>query len=800
MHSTDPHQHNSDLLTKIRKALDLEERAQFVNFQGRKQDFATFMRESLREISRHFADNCLQQLSRNYSFYEQSDHINRVKLVRQTRAELEELQREGEELAFDNDDRELQAVGLDELNINKLQVSALNRLKLQTIEDLLRYFPSEHIDFSQRLLIRDLRVGQQVTVVGMIEQIRSFPSPKNNKLQIMNITLKDETGRLSLSRFFSGKSAAFLANQYRKQLPKDSLAIASGTVEFARGSGNRYQLKDFSLEVLESTASQSTGQLSQTGRIIPIYKLTEGISQLQLRRLILKVLNQYSKQIQESIPSDITKSHGLVSLATAFQEIHFPSSKDNLQQAERRLAFEEFLLIQLALNLKNQSSQTRTHKAIQTPLLEKLLKEILPFSLTQAQQRVWHEIQNDLQSERSLNRLIQGDVGSGKTVIALLAMLWAVERGEQAVLMAPTEILAQQHFSKFQIWLSQLGIKIALLIGSQRASVKREILTDLSNGQIKIIIGTHALIQQGVEFAELGMMVIDEQHRFGVRQREELKSKGAFDCLFMTATPIPRTLAIALYGDLDLSEIDELPPGRQPILTKLVSGRERKKMQSFVQRELQKGRQAYIVYPLIEESETLSAKSVTEEADKLALIYEGYQLAMLHGKLSSVEKDRVMEDFRQGKIDILISTTVIEVGVDVPNATIMIIEDAERFGLSQLHQLRGRIGRGKEKSYCFLLGELDSERLRVMEETENGFLIARRDFELRGPGELIGTKQSGLSDFAQKCLVSHSKELEKARQSALQIIREDPALKNLSPVMQQRLKLIRELISLVESG
>ena len=687
--------------------------------------------------------------------------------------------------------------------VGNILAKTLNKLGIFTVQDLLCYWPRKHLNFSERVYIRDLKVGLEATIIGVVSKVNAFQSPRNPNLGILNIQITDSTGTVTLNKFVAGRSNKFLLENYKKQFAINSLVMVSGCAQFDKTS--RYQLTNFSVEILDEEKQGS--ESLEVGRFVPIYGLTEGLNQSRLRKIIYNAFDKFNDQIEETLPPEFD----LMSFKEAAFQMHFPDSESKLEKAQERIIFEEFFLMQLPLSIKR-AAHTAAKLSTQNRLL--LLSEngifakfsqLLPFALTKAQTKVLSEIQIDLRQPIAMNRLLQGDVGSGKTIVALLTMLMALERGEQSALMAPTEILAEQHFRKFQEWLSPLGVRTALLIGSQKTAERREVSTGLANGQIPLVVGTHALIQEGVEFANLGLAVIDEQHRFGVKQREFLKRKGKMvDCLFMTATPIPRTLALALYGNLDLSEIDELPAGRKPIQTRLVQGRDRKAAHEFVKKQLAEGRQAYIVYPLIEESESLSAKAVTEEAIKLEKIYENYKVGIVHGKLSTEDKDEVMNAFRKNEIQVLVGTTVIEVGVDVPNATIMIIENAERFGLSQLHQLRGRVGRSVWQSYCFLFADSRSttteQRLHIMEQTQNGFIIAQEDLKIRGPGEFLGTRQSGLSDFGLESLALHGDILEKAKTSADKFIAQNPKLENLPEGLKRRLNLLQQKAELLESG
>ena len=499
----------------------------------------------------------------------------------------------------------------------------------------------------------------------------------------------------------------------------------------------------------------------------------------------------------DPLPSELRDLYGLVKLKNAIACIHYPENREELAHARRRLVFDEFFYLQLGFLQRRQQLKQNQSSASFTPqgkLIEQF-NQILPFTLTNAQQRVIREIFQDLDtSDTPMNRLVQGDVGSGKTIVAVYAILAAIQSGYQATLMAPTEVLAEQHYRKLVAWFNLLHLPVELLTGSTKTAKRREIHSQLENGELPLLVGTHALIQDPVQFHKLGLAVIDEQHRFGVQQRARLLSKGKSPhVLTMTATPIPRTLALTLHGDLDVSQIDELPPGRQAIDTMAKQGKDRKKVYDLIRREIAQGRQAYIIFPLVEESEKLDLKAATEEHQRLSeVIFPEFKIALLHGRMSSADKDAALNSFRDNECQIIVSTTVIEVGVDVPNATVMVIEHAERFGLSQLHQLRGRVGRGSSKSYCFLMSSTKNiearQRLAVLEESQDGFFISEADMRFRGPGAVLGTRQSGLPDFALASLVEDQEVLNLAREAAEKIIAADKMLEN-SPTLKQELEI-----------
>ena len=513
-------------------------------------------------------------------------------------------------------------------------------------------------------------------------------------------------------------------------------------------------------------------------RIVPIYSLSENLNIKTLRRAIFNTIQLFKNDIETVLPRKVIEKYNLMEKREAVEQMHFPKDNDSLHNARYSLVFEELFLIQLKLALlreENNKSISSIPLEIKKDGLVMRFINSLPFELTGAQKRAVNEILNDLNSTKPMQRLLQGDVGSGKTVVACIMLLAAIENGYQAAIMAPTEILAQQHYNNLVKWLTPLGLSVELLIGSISKKQRTVSETNLRNGQANIAVGTHALIQDTVDFANLGAVVIDEQHRFGVKQRLALRKKSQNpQILTMTATPIPRTLAITMNGDLDLTIIDELPSGRKPILTTMTNSR--RQIASLIRREVESGRQAYIVYPLIEESETLSAKAATIEKEKWQNeVFPEYKIGLLHGKLKNDEKDEVMNKFKNKEYDILVSTTVVEVGVDVPNATVIVIENAERFGLSQLHQLRGRVGRSDLQSYCVLSSSTKSQetraRLDIMTQTNDGFVIAEKDLQLRGPGEFLGTRQSGLPDMIIADIVNDAKILELARAEAIDFVK-----------------------------
>ncbi len=657
----------------------------------------------------------------------------------------------------------------------------LARVDVHTIGDLLRHYPRQHLDFQNRLRIKEIEPGEDVTIIGNIRSVGAFQSKKGN-VSIVTIVINDGSGSLTISKFIGGRSNKYLLDRYKDSFPKGARVLASGRAELDSYS-NKLQLRNAEIELIGGDGDEDSDSI-HAGRLVPVYPLTEGLSLRYLRSIIHTALEQYGPVLRDFLPDGIRTRYEMPALTAALWGIHFPQDLDSKEDARRRLVFDELFAAQLYLAIRRHRFQAAT-EALELPLgtgelLEKF-RAHLPFTLTGAQERVFKEIAGDLAAPRPMHRLVQGDVGSGKTVVAAMSALVAIQNGYQVAVMAPTEILAEQHYRQFQKWMTALGLRCALLLGKQGVKERRQIQQDLVNGQVHIAIGTHALIQDDVEFKKLGFVIIDEQHRFGVKQRARLKAKGVNpELLTMTATPIPRTLALSLHGDLDVSEIDELPPGRKPIDTRLISPGKKKDLWGFIRQQILRGRQIYIVFPLIEESETLSAKAATIEYENLCVEFNDRKVGLMHGKLKPQVKDEVMEKFRKQEFDILVSTTVIEVGVDVPNATVMIIENADRFGLAQLHQLRGRVGRGAEQSYCFLISDSRSEqtrqRLGIMCQTNDGFVIAEKDLELRGPGEFLGVRQSGMPDLVLADIVKDAHILEQARQAAIEVVKADPEM------------------------
>ncbi|MCX5955450.1 MAG: ATP-dependent DNA helicase RecG [Cyanobacteria bacterium] len=655
-------------------------------------------------------------------------------------------------------------------------------LGLLVLGDLIAHYPRDYLDYANLVRIVALVPGRTATVVATVRRCHAFSSPRNPNLSILELHLQDSTGRLRVSRFFAGRrfsSPGWLKAQQRQFPPGTTVAVSGLVKESPYGPS----FSDPLLEVLESSGSPVRSPL--IGRLVPVYGLTEGLRADTLRRAIQAVL-PHLERWSDPLPDALRQRLALVPRQRALRGIHQPTDQADLQASRRRLVFDEFLLLQLGLAQRRQKLRQRPALALDPPPggadLVGQLRTILPFPLTGAQDRVLAEIRHDLARPQPMARLLQGDVGSGKTVVAVAALLCAIEAGCQGALMAPTEVLAEQHLAKLAHWLPQLHVSCALLTGSTPARRRRELLQDLINGQLQILVGTHALLEDPVQFARLGLVVVDEQHRFGVRQRNRLMAKGLQPHLLtMTATPIPRTLALSIHGDLDVSQIDELPPGRTPIRTRLLRSGERQEAWELVREQVALGQRAYVVLPLVEESEKLDLRSAVEVHRHLAEeVFVDLRVGLLHGRLSSEAKQAAIGAFARGECHVLVSTTVVEVGVDVPEASVMVIEHAERFGLAQLHQLRGRVGRGAAASHCLLLhggNNADArQRLEVLVRSSDGFEIAEMDLRLRGPGQVLGTRQSGLPDLALASLTDDGDLLEQARAVAQELVAADPDL------------------------
>lgn len=645
---------------------------------------------------------------------------------------------------------------------------------ITTVADLLEWYPRSYEDRRAKRNIADLRPGEIVSISLNIVRVSSHQLGKS-KRRMYDVILRDNTGTITAKYFrvpYRGYFERFQPGMKVRVVGK--VTLYRNKIEF-----HHPDIRD----------DDSIEELSDC--LVPIYTETEGITLSKLRKIMKLALEKSKGEVSESLPYEILKKYSLPTRYEAIKALHDPPKEAGTDflaarsQFHKRIIFEEFFWLELLLANKKSLVKVETAEPFkgELNLIEEIIQS-LPFQLTKAQRRVLSEVHKDLIQPHPMHRLVQGDVGSGKTAVALLSCAFAIKNGYQAAIMVPTEILCEQHYNNSQKILGGAGIRIAMLLGSQSAKEKKQVIEQISSGQVDLVIGTHALIQEGVSFKNLGFVVVDEQHRFGVYQRQELKQKGVFPhLLLMTATPIPRTLAMTVYGDLDVSVIDELPPGRTPVVTRVTYQSKESLVYQFIREQVEKGRQAYIIYPLVEESEKIDLKNAVSEYEKLKTVFPQFKLGLLHGRMKADEKEFVMKEFRENNIQILVSTTVIEVGVDVPNATIMLIEHAERFGLSQLHQLRGRVGRGAHKSYCILkLGHAVSDeardRTQIMADTSDGFKIAEADLEMRGPGEFMGTRQSGLTGFKMANLVRDVDLLMQAREAAFQIVKEDPKLKN----------------------
>lgn len=769
-----------DNIEQLKKAIEIEIQYKYIDIHGKTQAFSSFIKNEAKKYYKLSKKNpkwaVLIEIFEHYPFAginERRKSIDRlIKILKSETAPKKE-----EEISNKTSSKLKPAKDTDVMymkGVGPKIAYKLNKLGIYTAQDLIMYFPKKHIDYSSRTLIRNLKEGENTTVFGYIRSVSAF-NTKNN-LSVVKVTVTDESGRIELS-FFQAKSNRFMLERIKSQFPVNAGIMLSGKVKRNNFDGKlTFDKPNYSIMTGEFLEDKNSNL--NIARIVPIYTVCEDLSIKVLRRAIFNAINTYKNEIENVLPDYIREKYGILDKKIAVEQIHFPESIELLEQARFSLIFEELFLIQLKL-VRLREANSHNHSALALKIKEKGLVrkfiDTLPFELTGGQKKAVNEILNDLNSDIPMARLLQGDVGSGKTVVATIMLLAGVENGYQGALMAPTEILAQQHYNNLQQWLTPLGVSVGLFLGSQGKKVREKFRTDLRNGQMNIAVGTHALIQEDVDFNNLGAIVVDEQHRFGVKQRNILKKKSQNpQMLTMTATPIPRTLALTVHGDLDLTIIDELPKGRKPIKTSLVTSH--RGVYDLIKKEIESGRQAYVVYPLIEESETLSAKAATIEAERLQNeVFPQFKIGLLHGKLKNDEKEQVMSDFKNKKYDILVSTTVVEVGVDVPNATVMLIENAERFGLSQLHQLRGRVGRNDLQSYCILHTSTKSqetkERLNIMTQTNDGFVIAEKDLQLRGPGEFLGTRQSGLPDLIISDIVRDAKILEMSRNEAIDFVK-----------------------------
>ena len=657
------------------------------------------------------------------------------------------------------------------------RATALATAGIDTVNDLLHYYPRRYLDRTTVKSIHELKKGDQATMVGTVEVCGERQARKRKLFQAV---LSDGTGMITLVWFNGVK---YIKNAVQKG---DRLAI-HGKVEFYNG----FQIVHPDFDKLDSDADPIN-----TGTIIPLYPLTAELKKVRIDhrsfRRIIKENEEMFSIIEDHFEESVLSEQKLIPLQTALQHIHFPESRKNLLAAMERLKFDEHFFLQLLMALRKKSYEKIGTNALTKsgPHVQQIETE-LGFELTAAQQKVIQEIRIDIARPQAMNRLLQGDVGSGKTIVAILVAAAAVANGVQVAVMAPTEILAHQHFESFKNQLNKVHISCALLVGKQKVTERKQILEAVKDGKINVVIGTHALIQDEVEFKTLGFVVVDEQHRFGVVQRGILLQKGSHPHLLaMTATPIPRTMAITYHGDMDLSIIDEMPKDRKPVITKIVKEDRLQNVYKFIREEVQAGRQCMVVYPLVEETEKSDLAAATEGFEALQNIFKGIKIGLIHGRMKKEEKDAIMDAYAKNEIKILVSTTVIEVGIDIPNASVMLIEHAERFGLTQLHQLRGRVGRGSSKSYCILvernIRDTSRKRLAIMEKTNNGFVIADEDLKMRGPGKFFSTEQSGFFKHKIADMVTDGAIIRKAREVAQTIAKTDTKLEN-NPRMKKRL-------------
>ncbi len=774
----------------IKKAVEIEKKKQFINVNGKNSTFSAFVLKNLESFRRLLSkpDRMkIENLYRSFESYEFDSLDCRIKAVdklAETFVEYKKI-KEKKEKIIKKQNLEIEKIKEKSDPLNETDVcyikgvgpvagEVFKKIGIRTVKDLIEYYPKRYIDYEGRVKIKDLKEGSNVTILGTVSGVSVYESKKG--LTIHSLSITDGTGNIKINFFYKIKNRKMI-QFYRQKYPAGSVILGIGTVK--KDSFTRKMTLDKpELQVLGGLPDEENNE-EYDGRIIPVYPLTENLNSTVLIRAIKNALEKFDAFFKDNLPSFIIEKRKLMNYREAINKIHFPKNGEELTRARTRLVYEELFIMQLNLAILRQETKKLNSTPVEIKkdgLVDRFVKS-LPFELTNAQKEAFDEILNDMKSPHPMQRLLQGDVGSGKTVVACMVLLAAIENGCQGAIMAPTEILASQHYKNFIHWLLSMNVSVGLFLGKNNAKTRREMLSNLKNGQMNIAVGTHALIQNEVEFNNLGVVVIDEQHRFGVNQRMKLFSKGKSpQTLTMTATPIPRTLALTVHGDLDVTTIDEMPVGRLPVKTKLTGASGRAGAYELIKEQIALNHQAYIVYPLIDESETISAKNATEEKEKLQSgVFRDYKIGLLHGRLKPEEKDKVMADFKNRVYDILVCTTVVEVGVDVPNATVIVIENAERFGLSQIHQLRGRVGRSDIQSYCVLItgkaGKSTRDKLSVLEQTNNGFIVAQKDLEIRGPGEFMGTRQSGLEEFSLFDFTKDIKILEAARQDAFEFVK-----------------------------
>ena len=783
-----------DWIRPLQKSLTIETESNFNNILGRQRHFNEYLYESFTKLEKlNLTDEYIKlfnDFSEKYYKYNKLDFNQRKRLIIDTRKTLYKLVKKIDIIKSSKIYKESfsnvidSSLSLDSdisliKNVGKVYKNKLNELGVFNIKDLINYFPRTYLDYTNRVKIINLKPDNLYTCLANIKRFYIYKSKKNSNLSIMNIVVSDETSSIKVTKFFLGRrfrSYSFFSSQKSLYTPGTKLAI-SGKVKLTE-YGKTFV--DPQIEILKD----NNDNFNFSGRILPLYSLAEALSNISFIKLMKKVLI-YAKQYPDILNQKQLDSLSLLSKGESLINIHLPPTQQALIESKKRLVFDELYLLQLKFLLRKRK-RNKNIVAKNLPQKKSLLKEFLntfPFELTNSQVKVLNEIKKDLSHPLPMSRLLQGDVGSGKTIIAMASLLIVIEKNLQGAFMVPTEVLAEQHYKNLLKYLNPLLVSVELLTGNTTQKKRKEILSNLNNGLVDILVGTHALFEDKVIFNSLGMVVIDEQHRFGVTQRNRLLNKGDnTNLLSMTATPIPRTLALSIYGDLDVSQITELPPGRVPITTKIISEEDLTNLFKIVEAEITKGRQAYVILPLIEDSEKMNLNSAKKTFKHLSEeVFFKKKVGLLHGKLNSQEKNEVINSFLKNEINILVSTTVIEVGIDVPNATIMIIYNSERFGLSQLHQLRGRVGRGSTKSFCYLVTSdkngLENKRLCVLQKSNDGFYIAEKDLELRGPGQILGYRQSGLPDFVLDNLPNNKFLIEMAREEAIKVVSNDPDLK-----------------------
>ena len=784
-----------DWIRPLQKSLTLESENKFINLLGRKKYFNEYLFDSLSNLENlKLTDEFIKlfnEYSTKYYEYNNLDVNQRKRLVIDTRKGLLKLAKSIDLINKNQNSKSYYSKVIDynlSLNsdisliksIGKVNKNKLNELGIFNIKDLINYYPRSYLDYTNRVKIINLKPDNLYTCIATIKRFYIYKSKNNSNLSIMNIVIFDETSSIKVTKFLLGKrfrSFSFFSSQKNLYLPGTKLAI-SGKVKLSEYGKN---FVDPQIEILNNNEES----FNFSGKIMPLYSLSDLISNISFIKLIKKVII-YSKHYPDLLSKEQLNSLSLLSKSESLINIHLPQDQNALNESKKRLLFDELFILQMKflLRKRKRNKKLTTQNSLKKRFLLQEFLNNVPFQLTKSQEHVLNEIKYDLSDLTPMSRLLQGDVGSGKTIIAIASLLIVLEKDHQGALMVPTEVLATQHYKNLLKYLDPLLVTVELLTGNTPQKKRKEILTNLKNGMVDILVGTHAIFEDKVIFNSLGMVVIDEQHRFGVTQRNRLLNKGDnTNLLSMTATPIPRTLALSLYGDLDISQITELPPGRVPITTKIISEGELDTLFKGIENEIDNGKQVYVILPLIEDSEKMNLSSAKKIFKYLSEeIFLKNNVGLLHGKLNSEEKNNVINSFLNNKINILVSTTVIEVGIDVPNASTMIIYNSERFGLSQLHQLRGRVGRGSHKSICYLVTSekngLENKRLKVLEKSNDGFYIAEKDLELRGPGQILGYKQSGLPDFVLDNLPNNKDLIEKAREEAQKVIENDPNLMN----------------------